>query len=543
MITGLTLNFQVIAPAGCMFIKQLPAAPFGKENIMENKKGIGIPVIALGLVAVLCAAFTVYMLAAPDAPRANRDNGADEPEPAAETDTILTLYEGPKTMTSSEKASIWVNEQELFVYDVMVNHEHIWNANTIPSDTPMAYFDFEGEVLIEIEMPGLPVPVESAIVMPTYHGITPVVADGRVSFTIDKPGFYTVVYNDNVNKATHIFANPLETDIPDKDDPNVFFIEPGHWTKDAILLTSDQTLYISGGAVLNSVIIVENSVNVTIRGRGMICGSDFAGHNQMGSYARVPIDLRGVKNVTVEGIILANGNAWNFNSYSSENVNISNVKIISARQNGDGFTFQSCRDHTVRDSFARTWDDSLVIKNYGGASRNILFENIQVWTDLAQSMEIGYETNKGLQLNPVIENITFKDITVLYNNHKPVISIHNSDDAIVRDISYINIMVENAFMRGDNGVNNELIEFHMNKSGWSAERIEYGSISNILIDGLTVVRTLDGNVPKSRILGHNEEHMVENVTIRNVTILGERITSIEALRMELNEFTRNIVVE
>ena len=518
---------------------------------MDDKKGITVPVIILGVVALLCLAFTVFMLVAPNAPRANASGGAGSADGDSgvisggpSTDgTTLVLYDGPKTMTTSETAAIKANGQDLFVYDVMVNHEHIWNANTIPSDTPMAYFDFEGEVKIEIEMPGLPVAVESAVVMPAYHGITPTVEDGQVSFTINKPGFYTVVYNDHVNKATHIFANPLETDIPDKDDPNVYFIEPGHWTKDAILLKSDETLYISGGAVLNSVIISENSANVTIRGRGMICGADFEGHNQPGAYARVPIDLRGVKNVTAEGIIIANGNAWNFNSFASENVNISNVKIISARQNGDGFTFQSCRDHVVRDSFARTWDDTLVIKNYAGSSRNILFENIQIWTDLAQSMEIGYETNKGLNLNPVIEDITFKDITVLYNNHKPVISIHNSDDAIVRNITFQNIMVENAYMRGDNGVNDELIEFHMIKTHWSAERIEYGSIHDILIDGLTVIRTLDGKVPKSRILGHNEEHTVENVTIRNVTILGDKITSLEALRMELNEYTNNIVIE
>ena len=510
---------------------------------MDEKKKSSVPVIVLGIAAVLCAAFTVYMLVAPDAPRANAGSGQSDPDASAGEGTTLVIYEGPATMTTSETASIRVNDQALFVYDVMVNHEHIWNANTIPSNTPMTYFDFEGEVTIDIEMPGLSYPVESAVVMPAYHGITPVVEEGRVSFTIDKPGFYTVVYNDNVNKATHIFANSLETDIPDRDDPNVFFIDPGHWTMDAIILKSDQTLYISGGAVLNSVIIVENSVNVTIRGRGMICGADFAGHNQPGAYARVPIDLRGVKNVTAEGIILANGNAWNFNSYMSEDVHISNVKIISARQNGDGFTFQSCRNHTVRDSFARTWDDTLVIKNYSGPTRDILFENIQIWTDLAQSMEIGYETNKGLHLNPVIEDVTFRDITVLYNNHKPVISIHNSDNAIIRNITYQNIMVENAYMRGDHGVNDELIELHMLKSGWSAERIEYGSISDILIDGLTVIRTLDGRVPKSRILGHNEEHTVENVTIRNVTILGERITSLDGLRMEVNEFTSNIVVE
>jgi hypothetical protein len=143
----------------------------------------------------------------------------------------------------------------------------------------------------------------------------------------------------------------------------------------------------------------------------------------------------------------------------------------------------------------------------------------------------------------VISDVLFKDITVLYNNHKPVISIHNSDDAHIRNITYQNIIVENAFMRGDHGLNNELIEFHMLKSGWSAVRDEWGSIRDILIDGLTVVRTLDGNIPASRIIGHNEEHSVENVTIRNVTILGERITSLQALRMTVNEYARNIVVE
>jgi len=517
------------------------------ENTGE-KKTVPIAVIAFGIAAVLLTAFAIFMYS-DSAPRLHT---APEPE-VIDIEVIegeymgpgprFTLYEGPKTMQTSKTASIWVEGEELFVYDVMVNHEHIWNANTMPSDTPMVYFDFEGTVKIEIEMPGLPVPVESAVVMPASHGITPEVSNGRVSFSISNPGFYTVVYNDHVNKATHIFANPPETDIPDKNDPDVFFIEPGHWTMDAILLKSDQTLYISGGAVLTSVIIVDNSANVTIRGRGIIDGSDFPGHNQQGSYARVPIDLRGVKNVTAEGFIIANANCWNFNSYMSDEVHISNVKIISARQNGDGFTFQSCRNHTVRDSFARTWDDSLVIKNYSGPSRNILFENIQIWTDLAQSMEIGYETNKGINLNPVIEDITFKDITVLYNNHKPVISIHNSDDAVIRNITYQNIMVENAFMRGDNGVNNELIEFHMNKSGWSAVRDEWGSVSNILIDGLTVVRTLDGRVPASRILGHNDAHRISNVTIKNVTILGESIKSLAALNMELNDYAVDITVE
>ena len=135
------------------------------------------------------------------------------PATAEENPTLLTLYEGPKTMTTSATAKVTANGNDLFVYDVMVNHEHIWNANTQPTTTPMTYFDFEGKVRIEVEMPGLPDKVVSAAVIPQSWGITPEVKDGKVSFMITEPGQYTVVFNDNVNKALHIFANPLETDV------------------------------------------------------------------------------------------------------------------------------------------------------------------------------------------------------------------------------------------------------------------------------------------------------------------------------------------
>ena len=45
-------------------------------------------------------------------------------------------------------------------------------------------------------------------------------------------------------------------------------------------------------------------------------------------------------------------------------MSIDGVKIITARPNGDGITVQSSRNVTVSNSFVRTWDDSLVVKNY-----------------------------------------------------------------------------------------------------------------------------------------------------------------------------------
>jgi len=465
------------------------------------------------------------------------------PAMAEEGATLLTIYEGPKTMTSSRIATVTANGYDLFVYDVMVNHEHIWNANTQPTRTPMTYFDFEGKVRLEIAMPGLEKPVESAKVLPTSCGIEPKVEDGVVSFLITEPGQYTVVFNDSVNKAMHIFANPLETDVPDFNDPNVFYIGPGEWVMDAIALQDNQTLYISGGAVLHSIVSVAEAKNVRICGRGIIDGSDYPAWNQAGSYARVPIDLNRAKDVRVEGIILANSNCWNFNSYSSKNVTIDNVKIISGRQNGDGFTFQSCTDHLVTNSFARTWDDSLVLKNYSGSTKGITFRNIQIWTDLAQSMEIGYETDKGWTLDPEISDVLFEDITVLYNFHKPVISIHNSDDAFVHDIVYRNIVVENAMMQGDNGFNKELIEMTLQNSQWTTVKDEFGSIDNVLIDGLTVLNTVNGKVPASRFSGHNEKHRITNVTLRNVVINGQPITDLKTMKVSMNDYCEAITIE
>lgn len=505
---------------------------------MKRKSAIPGRLICLGALSILLLAFAIFMIVSPNAPRlAQIRRGTSEEQ------TQLTLYEGPKTMTSSETAKITANGQDLFVYDVMVNHEHIWNANTMPSDTPMTYFDFSGQVTVDIQMPGLNEPVESAAVLPTSCGISPTVVNGHVSFSVTEPGQYTVVFNGNVNKAVHIFANPIETDVPDPDDPDVYYIGPGEWTMDAIALEDNQTLYLSGGAVLHSIISVSGAENVRICGRGIIDGSDYPAWTQTGSYARVPIDLNHAKNVTAEGIILINSNCWNFNSFSSSHVTIDNVKIISGRQNGDGFTFQSCTDHTVTNCFARTWDDSLVIKNYSGSTEGITFRNIQIWTDLAQSMEIGYETDKGMTLDPEISDVLFEDITVLYNFHKPVISIHNSDDAFVHDITYRNIVVENAFMQGDNGNNKELIEMTLQNSGWSTVTDEFGSIDNVLIDGLTVVNTLDGRVPASRFSGQSPENRITNVTLQNISILGSPITDLEAMNVSVNEYCENITVK
>jgi len=113
----------------------------------------------------------------------------------------------------------------------------------------------------------------------------------------------------------------------------------------------------------------------------------------------------------------------------------------------------------------------------------------------------------------------------------------------VHAIVYRNIVVENAFMQGDNGNNKELIEMTLQNSAWSTVKDEFGSIDDVLIDGLTVLRTLDGKVPASRLSGYGEENRITNVTLRNVTILGEKMTNLKQMKLRYDDYCEGIVVE
>ena len=155
----------------------------------------------------------------------------------------VVLYEGPKSLrdatgedlkNTSEQGrdfsllhctdtTVTVNGQECYVYDTNVNHTRQWVSNYLPpqSRTPLAYFDFEGTVEVTVTAPDRL--CETVSVSPLSAGIEPVV-DAQahtVTFRINTPGNYTVQFDGSPERAVHLFANAIETEVPDADDPNV----------------------------------------------------------------------------------------------------------------------------------------------------------------------------------------------------------------------------------------------------------------------------------------------------------------------------------
>ena len=190
----------------------------------------------------------------------------------------------------------------------------------------------------------------------------------------------------------------------------------------------------------------------------------------------------------------------------------------------------------MSDSFVRSWDDSLVVKNYDlGVSSDILFERMVIWTDLAQSMEIGYET-----YGAYIDHVTFKDINVLYNFHKAVISIHNGDQADITNIIFENILVEEANMIGDNVLSDDdnfLIDIGIVYNELWSTSFERGNISNITIKNVEVLQGIPNL--KINISGYDDDHMIKNVSLENIVVQGESF-SFENMRLYITNYINEL---
>ena len=278
----------------------------------------------------------------------------------------VVLYGGPSGIKGATDRIITVNSKRLFVYDTPVNLKRTFEQNPKLTSTPMAYFDFSGKVDVKIKAPGKK--IKSVVVRPLSLGIKAAIIGDTIEFVIDKPGNFTIELNNEIDRAVHLFANSIEVNPPAKDDPNVIYFGPGVHKAGSIPVKSDQTVYIAGGAVVYGVIHAENMDNITVTGRGIIDGSIYDRWTE----TMIPIDFRNCKNSKLSGVIFLNPAGWAVNTYFCDNVKIDNIKIISARANGDGITMQSCKNMTASNSFVRSWDDSLVIKDYDNGSTKIL---------------------------------------------------------------------------------------------------------------------------------------------------------------------------
>jgi len=451
--------------------------------------------------------------------------------------TKLVTYDGPELLTTSSKISMTVEEHPIFVYETRVNHARSFTFSYSTDTAPVAIFDFEGRVHVSITVNDVTT-LASAVVRPLIYGITPEISGNVLTFALDYSGNYTVEYNDDYKTAIHIFANAIEANPIDPENipEGTIYLGPGIYDAGAIPVTNNSTVYIAGGAVVFGQVRAEGMNNLTIRGRGIISGQlyDRTSENQF----TIPIELRSCTNVLIEGITFLDPAGWTMAIYKSSDVTLDNVKIITARANGDGVSVQSCTNFLMKGGFVRSWDDSLVVKNVDrGNTSNVTFDGVTVWTDLAQSMEVGYET-----YGATMDSITFKNIIVLHNFHKAAMSIHNCDDALITNVLYQNITIEDGQMLGDDqtdGENDFLIDIVIAYNiEWTKSAGLRGNVDGVTFDNIKVNNLADTII--SRINGESVESSVKNVTFKDMNIEGTGIQNATQLGLVTNDFVSGV---
>ncbi|GHU71323.1 hypothetical protein AGMMS49992_05130 [Clostridia bacterium] len=445
---------------------------------------------------------------------------------AARAEVVTTPL--PLELQRSQTCAVTANGINVDVVDTAVNHWRTWTSRPMLDTTPVAWIEMTEPITVSVTFAG--VDVTEAVVRPLSLGIVPIVDGSTVTFELTLPANITVEYNGDVKDALHLFATAPDLDAPDPAAENLIYFGPGIHDVRTTTLQSGQTVYLAPGAVLRGQIVASDVENISILGHGIIDGSTYDRWEDI----LVPIDLTRCENVVVKGVTILDPAAWTLNTYLCSDVLIEDVKIIGARSNSDGITTQSCERVTVRNCFVRGWDDNLVVKGYDADARDILFEDCVLWTDLAQSMEIGYETRAD-----VIERVKFRNITVLHNFHKPVMSIHNSDNALVQDVTFENIVVEDAQMGQGDG-SPTLIELTTSKSQWSKTE-ERGNIRNVTFDSVTVVSGLDRSI---KLLAASKECTIDGVVFRNFNILGKHVQTVKDVKFtRTNKVGDNIVWE
>ena len=413
---------------------------------------------------------------------------------------------------------------DLYEYNVKVDMD-------TNSDASMVYFDFSGEVEVMVQKNNGE--IRSAVVRPLAKNIQPSLHDNTITFTLDKPQNLSVECNGDRLHNLHLFAGSIETDIPDKNAPDVMYFEAGFHkpdsaSKESFKIPSNTTVYLEGGAVLNGRLLCQDVENVVIRGRGILF------EPQQG------VAIHHSRNITVDGIIAIDPRHYTVSGGESRGITIRNLKSFSYQGWSDGLDFMSCTDVLIDGVFMRNSDDCIAVYNhrgnFWGGSHNFLVGNSTLWADVAHPINIGTHGNTETG-DEVMENLTFHNIDILEHDeddrdYQGCMTINVGDHNIGRNILFEDIRVE----RIEEGQLFHLrVMYNEKYNTGPGKGIENITFRNITYTGY--------NENPSVIKGYSAECGIRNVIFENIVINGKQIRSPEEGNMLIGNFAKDILLK
>ena len=441
---------------------------------------------------------------------------------AADSAQVVT-HPAPEGESLSPDYEVQAAGQKLAVYTARVLDAPFagkqWDYG---GDYSFANFDMSGPVALRIVSKQS---LRSVVIRPLSSGIKPVLeGDHTLILNLDRPRKLSIE-PDGKKAPLLLFANPLEVEFPKPNDKAVVYFGPGVHKPEKIVLESNQTLYLDGGAVVKAEVLARGT-NIRICGRGILDGSDWAWRT--GPVGNL-IAIRNSTDVHISGITLRGSSHWSIVPENCRRVTIRNVKICNSRvQNDDGINPCNSQDVLISDCFIRSDDDCVALKGLGFSGSNsnvegIIVENSILWCDRARIFLLGHESRAEF-----MRNITLRNLDIIHFTMTPFL-LEPGEDMRLEDVSIEDIRIHGEAQR-------QFIRLRPVVNQYMRKQVP-GHIRNIHFKDIMV----DGRPGEYlvQIEGADAEHTVQDVSFTDVSIVDAKLSK-GSKRVRMGNYTGGI---
>jgi len=462
----------------------------------------------------------------------------------------LTVFKAPEGAPKNNTFSVYVRYEggewiDLYEYDAEVDDGFL---QAPVHHMAFVSFDADFSKKIEVRVQKNDGNMSNVKIRPAIAGITPKIIDSNtIIFSLIRPGKLSVEVNGDLHNNLMVFASKPERNTVKKGQGNVHYFGPGIHKiggdgKGTLTLKSNDKVYIAGGAIVYGNIEVDGVNNISITGRGILCGGMYTNHAypHVGGGKRL-IYIKNSTNIKIEGITLLNSVSWNIHLSLCKDVVCKDLKIIGWTINSDGIDPTSSSNVLIDDCFIRDFDDCISVKlSYAEAanpqardSRNITVQNCILWTDQGRAIAIGPESFSNEK--KVYEDLTFKNIDILYNKNynvewaKGVLSILLGDEATIKNVLFKDIRVDRL------GDKTNLVYINILKTPYNlspGQRVQNIKFENVSLNSAQNMDNFIGGLNSSRI--------VSGIEFINLKINNVPITDSVLGRFKINNHTGDI---
>lgn len=293
------------------------------------------------------------------------------------------------------------------------------------------------------------------------------------------------------------------------------------------LYANGQQVYIPGSAIVRGGIWGPGLTDITIRGRGILDGSQLLHSFNNDEVNRVMpyINFSRGARITYEGFIMLDNPSWGMSISGSADSKITNTSSIGYSFNTDGIWIGNANRSVVSGCFLRCSDDIFVCN----AGDNILVQNCVVWGDKAHIFFMG--------LGGTLQNSVFRNIDVLghyeeYPVYQGVFAIPSANNNTTQDLLFENIRIA-PFRDPKHAV---IWYIHMNNPTPWASR-PGNSVRNITYKNISYA----GNgEQESLIQGADAEKCVDGIHIINYSRNGTLVTDAASSNIKIGDFVKNV---